>query len=344
MNENLKIDELLNAYVDGELSPRQETEVQRLLDHDEDIVRRLNEIKSVRHLVKNLPSENPPENILEDIKSKLERHTLLEERPQQKTEIIGKFSLFARKIVSYAAVLVMISGLVFVIYQIVSPDLSENTDIAAKNTDSVEIAKENVKPELNNLTYKPENPEIDNQEIPAKLAQGFSGELSLYCKNTESLNSALKQIIKNHNLNASLRPDYENQKNIFSINLSYRKFNSLIEELSNHWKGISYSELKFSSENEDHLVGGVKPGQILEIAGMSDIQKQKKAARYFAKLNEMTSYEERIPDRSPEEVNTSTVPKPILAGGKSPERSVDSDRSETEKEVEIKIIVMPENK
>ena len=45
MKEIPNLDELLNSFIDGELAPRQHTEVQRLMAHDQKIAQRLEQLQ-----------------------------------------------------------------------------------------------------------------------------------------------------------------------------------------------------------------------------------------------------------------------------------------------------------
>ena len=60
MKENLNIDELLNSFIDDELSPRHQTEVQRLIAHDAEVAERLAELERCKMLVGSLPRAEAP--------------------------------------------------------------------------------------------------------------------------------------------------------------------------------------------------------------------------------------------------------------------------------------------
>ena len=72
MNEKTKIEELLNGYVDGELSVRQRTQVKRMAANDPNIAKRLRQLEKCRVLVNSLPVSQTPPKILVNIKTKLE--------------------------------------------------------------------------------------------------------------------------------------------------------------------------------------------------------------------------------------------------------------------------------
>ena len=60
MKNDIDIDELLNSYIDGELTERQKTEVQRLISHDPEIAKRLAQLKKCRLLVASLHLKDKP--------------------------------------------------------------------------------------------------------------------------------------------------------------------------------------------------------------------------------------------------------------------------------------------
>ena len=81
MKPNPNLDELLSSFMDGELSPRQRTEVQRMAAHDPAVARRLRQLQNCRTLFCSLPPAEAPGDMLEQIRQSLERKTLLQEQP-----------------------------------------------------------------------------------------------------------------------------------------------------------------------------------------------------------------------------------------------------------------------
>jgi len=115
------IEELINGYLDGDLSDRHKTELKRLMSHDSKLAQRVDSLKRQKDLVGSLPREKAPEHVIGDIKSRLERNVLLNHCKSQNDECNGRKHLFLRHIASIAAVLLLICGLGFVIWQVVSP-------------------------------------------------------------------------------------------------------------------------------------------------------------------------------------------------------------------------------
>lgn len=130
-----EIEELLNGYLDGELSHRQQTEVKRLISNDPEIAERLRELESCKKLVGSFGNQTPPEEIIEDIKSALERKTLLQDAPLPEEPHKGRRQLFLRKVISYAAMILLGLILAAVVYKITGPaEISNEPEFARRET------------------------------------------------------------------------------------------------------------------------------------------------------------------------------------------------------------------
>ena len=81
MRADEKTDELLNSYLDGELSSRERAEVKRRVANVEGMAQRLEQLRSVRSLLQAFPQATPPDELAENIMAQLERQSLLEETP-----------------------------------------------------------------------------------------------------------------------------------------------------------------------------------------------------------------------------------------------------------------------
>jgi len=122
MKEESDIIELLNSFIDGELSERQKTEVQRLIAHDPKIARRLQQLQKCRLLVASLPYEQAPIDMAEQVRIALERKALLAEQPFAIDERRGARHLMFRKVFAAAAMFILVAVLAAVIYVIVTPE------------------------------------------------------------------------------------------------------------------------------------------------------------------------------------------------------------------------------
>lgn len=122
MREELDINELLNSFIDGELSERQKTEVQRLIAHDPEIAKCFQQLQKCRMLVASLPYEHAPVDMAEKVKAALERKALLAEQPFAIDERRGARHLMFRKVFAAAAMFILVAVLASVVYLIVAPE------------------------------------------------------------------------------------------------------------------------------------------------------------------------------------------------------------------------------
>ncbi|MBN1512466.1 MAG: zf-HC2 domain-containing protein [Phycisphaerae bacterium] len=73
------LDELLSAYLDGELTEPERAEVDALLKQDVSVRRRLEALQGTLELISALPRRSAPPSLMEDVMSRLERDELLED-------------------------------------------------------------------------------------------------------------------------------------------------------------------------------------------------------------------------------------------------------------------------
>ena len=66
-NEQHEIDELLSLYIDEQLSERGDTEVKRLILHDEKIAEKLRSMQRAKRLLNTLPTAAAPETMADDV-------------------------------------------------------------------------------------------------------------------------------------------------------------------------------------------------------------------------------------------------------------------------------------
>ncbi len=122
MKEESDINELLNSFLDGELSERQKTEVHRLVAHDMEIAKRLKKLQKCSMLVASMPYEQAPLDMAEQVKTALERKALLAEQPFAIDERRGARHLMFRKVFAAAAMFILVAVLAAVIYIVVTPE------------------------------------------------------------------------------------------------------------------------------------------------------------------------------------------------------------------------------
>jgi hypothetical protein len=120
--EEPNIEELLNSFIDGELTQREANEVDRLIAEDARIARRLRELQKSKILVGSLVRAEAPSEVAEQVKASLERKKLLAQRAERFDGWAGARYLMVRKVLTAAAMIGLVAVLGAVIYTIVTPE------------------------------------------------------------------------------------------------------------------------------------------------------------------------------------------------------------------------------
>ncbi|MHC4423222.1 MAG: anti-sigma factor family protein [Planctomycetota bacterium] len=122
MKESPNIDELLNCFIDGELTERHRTEIQRLISHDAQVAGRLRELQKCKALVSSLPRAEAPADMVERVEASLERMSLLGRESSGFDERKGARHLLVRKVLAAAAMIGLVAVLTTLVYTIVVPE------------------------------------------------------------------------------------------------------------------------------------------------------------------------------------------------------------------------------
>lgn len=308
MKEEMSIDELLNGFVDGELTSRQETEVQRLIDKDPQIAGQLQQLQKCKTLIGSLPTANAPVQMLDNIKASLEAKSH-KGQPEYISPEPNRTRI-SQRILALAALIGLVVVLTAVLYTI-SPD--------------------------NTVSEKP--------DITAAAVEDFHGKLELKTSDFVAVDAFIKRVIEDNGLSGSFTPIRESNKRIYSVKCSEKGMNLLLTDLRKIWNKLDTATFSVNTEvfGEKVVVDAITTEQIAEIIGQRDSNRYIEVAKDFAILNSMT---QNLPGReiaSALEVNNDsliTIPKPVLTSNSKPqgvkEPTLRSDGQET---IELTIIV-----
>ncbi len=147
MKDKPNIDEMLHAYVDGELNTRQKTEVKRLLDRDESLAVQVKRIRQTKQWVGALPRDEAPADMAENVLAILERKTLLGERKVALTPDNSFRHRILRRIQAVAAVVVLFVALAGLVYSIMAPPSGPKKHNVTMANQDYDILKE-ITPEV----------------------------------------------------------------------------------------------------------------------------------------------------------------------------------------------------
>lgn len=310
MKEIPNMDELLNSFIDGELPARQQTEVQRLVDHDEKIAQQLQQLQKCKMLLSSLPVTEAPPQILENVKASLPRKPLLDESAPRRTERAGTRHLLGRKVFATAAMLGLVGILTAVVYTIVAPETVTQRPVA-----------------------------VERREPP------FSGRLELRTSYLPAvvafINRAIEDNIPSDEWIAS---DQSNVKEPHALICGRESFNLLLAELGNIWDKLDSATLLVDTEvfGEQVVVDAVTAEQISGIVNQDDSKRRLEVAKDFAVLNNMA---EHLPGREiltaidDTTVGLITPPKPVLTWNQKTVKKSPT-RTEENKNIHLTITVV----
>lgn len=327
--KNSNIDELLNGFIDGELTERQQTQVKRLLAHDEQIVKKLEELKKLKALMGALPTHHAPTDFLEQVKHTLERRTLLEIEPEQIATRTGARHLMFRKTLSYAAMIGLIAAFGAVIYNVIGPGIFDQSSIATNNWTTPAKQTEQV---TNQVTLVKTEPKPITPKAP--IATVFSAKLELKTNDFKATEKFLEQAMEKNNL-SQLVPMHtqENLKTTYYLKPDRQSLNAFLTDLQNGWDKFHTASLSIDSEQHPGpvVIEKITPDQIAQIVSQNDPEKQIKVARYFAVSNNIAQLpldENASITPGDYESTLTNIPKPLLtSSAKEDKKSLSQNES-----------------
>ena len=334
MKENPDIDELLNGFIDGELTARQTTEVQRLIDHDAEIAARLRKLQRCKILVGSMPLDRAPAGLAEDIKAALERRTLLAQPPQFSSERRGAKHLLVRKVLSAAAMFGLVAALAVVIYTIVGPGSITDAPIAGKYQPP-SAGKTELPEPAPQLLATAQKPSIEDS-IATKQ---FNGTLELKTGDLPAVVAVIRKAIADNGLLENVSPIAQEHKNGYTLgtlSCSREALGLLLADLESVWPKLDSATLFIESQNTAGrvVVNAVTVEQIARIAGQESTGKRIALAKDFASKNiaEKTIAKN---DSTPELI---PIPKPRLT---QPEETIKKlTRTEDAQKVHLTIVLI----
>ena len=321
MKENPNIDELLNSFIDGELTARQLTEVQRLMVHDGRIAQRLWELQKCKMLVSSLPCAKAPAEMAGDIQTSLERRTLLGQQQKHFDERKGARHLLVRKVLAAAAMIGLAAGLLAVVYTILAPQSGTEKPIA------VEYWQQPAR-EIEARSSQPSIAVIAEESMSQPV--GFNARLELKTSVLAAVNAFIRRAIEDNGLLDCSSSKAEGGKSIYVLSCSRQALSLLLADLENVWEKFDSATLFVETDQfgDKVVVTQVSAEQIAEIANQDSLERRIKIAKDFAVLNNMVEF---LPGKEVFAViddrgeNLITIPKPVLTS--AVRRPVESEKT-----------------
>ena len=321
MKENPNIDELLNSFIDGELTTRQLTEVQRLMVHDGRIAQRLWELQKCKMLVSSLPCARAPAEMTEDIKASLERRTLLGQQHRHFDERKGARHLLVRNVLAAAAMIGLVAVLGVVIYSILAPEGGKERPIALEDWQQPAREIEDRSPQLSVAVVAEES---------MSRPVGFNARLELKTSALAAVNAFISRAIEDNGLLDCSSSKTEGDKSIYVLSCSRQDLSLLLADLENVWERFDSATLFVETDRlgSEVVITQVSAEQIAEVANQDSLERRLKVAKDFAVLNNMA---ELLPGKEvfaaidDKTESLITIPKPVLTS--AVRRTVESEKT-----------------
>jgi hypothetical protein len=346
MYDKNKLDEMLNAYMDGRLSERSRTEVKRLLQHDREIEARLIELKKIRSLLAALPVAEAPSDLVENIKTKIEQRSFTRPSIDYLDKKEGARQLLYRRAISIAAIVTLAVALAAVVYTIVEQQPSDQKHLVSENWIHEEIPlPESVtnKPKIKTLSPDTSpseiQPAIASQQPP--LPEQFKGRLELNTAFFIGVDAFIKRALVDNGITLIELPMAQPEKGVYSLNCSRNTAELFIADLSTIWDKFDSAILRVDTgqPGKDIVVENVTAKQINEIIAQTDAAKSIQLAKDTAAFNSVTRILPGSMLTADTEVNSMPIPKPVLTSSDTTPKKPDQG-DETEK---IELVIQINN-
>jgi len=303
MKNNPNLDELLNGYIDGELTDRQRIELQRLISNDTNIARKLEQLRRCKMLVGALPHAEAPADMLRRVKASLESQTFLGPQMPRFDNQAGARQLLFRKVLTAAAMIALIAVLGTVIYTIVAPD-------------------DAVKPvAMDRPTGQPDTPTFDKPKVTVASDMAiaeFNGTLQ-FTTASATVAEAVVKAIQANGLLAEFAPANRLAKGPYSLNCTRTEMELLMADLEDIWHEFDSAKLFLDGGATDRtvFVEDLTIEQLSSIINQPSPEKRIRQAKDFAFLNYLAANMpaedlfQTVQDRMPP---LTIIPKPRLTG------------------------------
>jgi hypothetical protein len=336
MTDNLNIDELLNGLLDGELSEREQVEVQRLLAHDERVAERLRELQRCKVLVGSLPVVEAPAGMAERIKASVARRVPISQ-PPLRIEHVGTRHLLVRKVVAVAAMVGLVAVLAAVVYTIVAPESRTERPVAVEEWERPVGELKTVKPEVE-IAAVTERPILE----PRPAGMEFIGRLELETTEPVIVEASIDRAIEDNRLLEKITPKSEGNKRVYALNCSREALRLLLADLDNIWKRLDSATLVVETDRlgEQVVVEAVATSQVIEIAKQDSLETRIGVARDFAVLNkiaELSPGKEMFAAIDDAGADLTAIPKPVLT---SSEKAIKERASQSEDDQKVHLTIV----
>ncbi len=273
-----EIDELLSGYLDGELSQRQHTEVQRLIEHDPDTRAKVDQLRKQKLLMLAMPVESAPDTLIDDIKIAMERKLILDESPTGTSESEGRRQLYFRRAMTAAVIFVLLGSLIAIVVNIIAPAPASNDNFATNTNTGIDSTVENTSPLPRPEIVRPKDEAL------------FSANLALTTKESIAMSSFVWKAIFNNGLRDDTYPERLTSKTTYQITSDVDRVIALLNEIATAWDRCDTAALSAYSAgiDSDIVIENITAQQAVSVFTQDNTDKRLELAKVYATLNTST--------------------------------------------------------
>jgi hypothetical protein len=317
-----KIEELLNGYIDGELSAAEDDYVQQLVSEDKDIAALLRRIERCRMLVSSLPPAEPPAEVVAQIKSSLRsRLAGVTGTTPHALYRTGARHLFARQALTAAAMIGLVGILAAVIYRIMVPAAPAPSPVALQPQPVIIVTPASPDSGLASRGGPKASPAETIKTVAAEdnVTVGFYS-IRLATTDFTAADSFINKLLDESSwlkYNVTKQPS---KRSIYRVLCSKGGLVALVSDLSPVWSKFDSASLVVYADNIEQSVSvqNVRPEQITEIANQDTADGRIRLAKDFALLNnavQTTPAEKMLALSGRDYPELTAIPKPALTSG-----------------------------
>jgi hypothetical protein len=309
MKDDQKTDQLLNGFIDGELSQREQTEVKRLIAHDAEAAKRLKELQKCRLLVGSLPASKAPDGILAGVKAALDKDVRTQ-KVQPGQRIVGTIQLLLRKSFAAAAMFLLVAGLLVIIYKVVSPPPRPGPKIVQHipSQDSGDIRKFFT-------DVAPDKTTVSSDGEAAQADSGVTFRLVLKTSKAPAVQAELGRVLEKFVASDFAALPGQADKVIYIISSSSDKITAMLSDFDNTLDESASTALYVDTGKTGKaiVVDNIGMRQLADITSQQNPERQIKAATYFSIINNINKLTPDSRYAVASAVSKPTeIPKPVL--------------------------------
>jgi len=269
--QNPKIEELLNGYIDGELSADERSQVERLVSENSGVAQRLHQLEKCKSLVSSLPPAEPPAAVVAGIKELIRSHPIVAAASEANKQQ-GARHLFIRQALAASIIIGLVGIMGAVVYKIVGPEETATPIVAMKSAPTI-------KPVATPVATKPQ----ETEKVILVAAAEDATSVGIYSLQLQTADFAAVDAYVNKLLEESPWLRYEATKDQpgkseYKILCSRGGLEAMMNDLATVWSRFDSTTLVVHTDNLGQYVTvtSVKPEQIAHFARQNTIDKSVK--------------------------------------------------------------------